>query len=141
MSDWTDRYNDKYQTSYTYQPLVKSPMQYDDDGNLMLNEEALEKYGPHVDTRLTCQRSRARVTVETQDGEVLTCPGIFDVEGYMHQGAIVSVSMTPSLHQTDEFIRVIPKVTQVLIVESEHGLLNGLLKKVKPVKKIEEIEL
>lgn len=141
MTEWTEKYNNKYNTEYMYQTLVRDPQKYDDDDNLVINQEALERYGHHFDARISGQRGRCRLILEREDGEEMSNPRLFDIEGFIHQGAIISVSMSPSLYLHEDILRVIPKITRVLVVESDHGLTKCLLKAVKPVKKVEDIEL
>jgi len=142
MTEWIIKYNERYNTEYTYQCLVKDPMTYDDDGNLVINMEALERYGYHFDARIMTNKSRARMVMEKQDGAEITGPDMLEVEGSVHQGAIVSVAITPSLYLHETSLRIIPKITRMLIVESDYGLTKTLLKAVKPKSQVpEDIEL
>lgn len=116
MEDWVKTYNEKHDAQLFYESLFQTPMKKDKDGNLIVNEEALKKYGRHIVASVRVASGKNYVDII--DGEK-TLSGLdnLDIQGYIHPGAQLSAILVPSVWKKDSCIKVALRAIKLKVYE------------------------
>ena len=118
LTDLIDKYNAKFNAELKYVPCLKNPMKKTEDGELVVNEEALEKYGQSMDIRAVKGKDKYRVLLEHEDIK-LRNPHVLDFENYVQAGARVVCVMRPSLwHKDDNTVQLMPTLLRIKVKQS-----------------------
>jgi hypothetical protein len=116
MNDWVSRYNDRYGTTWTYEQLVQTPMKKV-NGKLVVNEEALAKYGQHFVVTVP-KNSNDRLSVQIEaDGNEETSFSEFDFESYVHHGTQISVIAIPNIWNKDGKLKITLRAKRIKVYD------------------------
>lgn len=122
-------YNTKFGVNLEYVPLLKTPMTKSQSGELVVNEEALEKYGYTTDVKVSTNASKSARTVSgvsiEHAGKTVRNLDVLDFEGLVHPGARLSVIGNASLWTNDKSeVRLMIEARRIKVHESIYDSIN-----------------
>lgn len=111
--------NLKYGTNLEYQSVLQKPMSKDQDDNLVVNEEALEKHGLSTTVRFALKGDQVLTTVQVGGKKVR--PDLLEFEGLVHPGARVQCICSASLWtKEDSTIQLALRCIRFRVVETKY---------------------
>lgn len=124
LTDKITKYNEKFGTSLNYIPTLRAPMKHNEDGVLVLNDEALEKYGYTTDVRVNTKNDRVSVSLENGDHRINPVSEL-DFEGYVHPGSQIKCVLRQSLWQRENGdISLVLNVCRLKIFQSNYEQID-----------------
>jgi hypothetical protein len=119
LMDKIAAYNQKFNKSLTYESCFQAPMKKDENGELVINQEALDRYGHSTTVNVYKTNSKCLLHLEYNDKKTNRVDE-FDFEGLVHPGARIKCILRPNIWIKDNVVTFMPTMIRVKVFESSY---------------------